>query len=258
MLMWICLPLWCVFSISHGDFSLLYNVKKALLLHSEAACQTFLFSAHGIHSTSASSHHVGFVKCTLHVQSRWPLTPDYFLSQSQNFLEKSMKTVPEFPSVFYSGSLGRPPSFLLVLCLFFLELCKWEQSVAWRYFGSFALPRLCTCRWRTAIFVSLSSSLGPFLCLLQISHLPIQGHTRHSPCSSLIQPQAQGRTLTSNLPPVCSLTLKKLVNLPWPLGKRNVLLKEISELRVVESQILKKTQQLEELIMLVFLHPFGW
>lgn len=182
MLMWICLPLWCVFSISHGDFSLLYNVKKALLLHSEAACQTFLFSAHGIHSTSASSHHVGFVKCTLHVQSRWPLTPDYFLSQSQNFLEKSMKTVPEFPSVFYSGSLGRPPSFLLVLCLFFLELCKWEQSVAWRYFGSFALPRLCTCRWRTAIFVSLSSSLGPFLCLLQISHLPIQGHTRHSPC----------------------------------------------------------------------------
>lgn len=88
--------------------------------------------------------------------------------------------------------------------------------------------------------------------------LPTQGHTRHSPCSSLTQPQSQGGTLTSNLPPVCSLTVKKLVDLPWPPGKRNVLLKEISELRVVESQILKRNQRLEELIMLVFLHPFGW
>ncbi len=111
------------------------------------------------------------------------------------------------------------------------------------------------------IFISLGSSHRPLL----LPSAPLRPSPTlwrvalTTPCAPFGLNYDHWGVLTSDLSLVCSLTFQKSVDLPRPPGNWNSLQKENSELRIVEYRSQKKkNQQLKELIMPVFLHPFCW
>ena len=155
-----------------------------------------------------------------------------------------MKTPPEFPSGFHWDSLRLHSAFLPALCLFSVKLCKWEESVALRCLSDFSSQGLCT-DCRTADFTSSGSLHWPPPGLSLALHPPRGGSHPPHPIPLSHAATVTQKQLTSDLPLVCSLTLKKSVELLWPPGKWNLLQKENSELRVVE-KLKKKKKKLKK------------